>query len=179
MNKSKDYAAILRSLFITFSAVPLISIGQITQENARIQSDTSSPSIEPQAVGAITGQGTAGKIVKFTGANSVGNSIITESNSKIGIGIATPSSKLTVQTNATVPGILANNTGTGAGVRGESTGGFGVIGKSSRTGVQGISTGSVGNGVWGDCSADTGVLGSTSTGTGVYGNASSSSAHGT
>ena len=157
---------------INLSVAALNSIGQTsdgrtTAEPARTNTDA----IEPQAVGTITGQGTAGKIAKFTGANAIGNSIITESNSRIGIGIATPGSKLTVQSNASNPLVLGKNTGTGAGVQGESTGGFGVIGKSARTGVQGISTGSVGNGVWGDSSADTGVFGSTSTGTGVFGNA--------
>jgi hypothetical protein len=144
-------------------------IGQTTVEN--------SPTAEgpqPQAVGNISGQGTTGKIAKFTGTNAIGNSIISESSSRIGIGTTTPTSKLTVQTSATNPMILGKNTGSGTGVQGESTGGFGVIGKSARTGVQGISTGSVGNGVWGSCNADTGVLGSTSTGQGVYGNATGS-----
>ena len=123
----------------------------------------------------VTGQGTAGKVAKFTGTNSIGNSIITESNSKIGVGIATPSSKLTVQGGATNPMILGNNTGSGTGVQGVSTGGgFGVIGRSTRTGVQGICTSSVGNGVWGSSPSDTGVFGSTSTGRGVFGNATGS-----
>ena len=130
--------------------------------------------IEPQAVGTISGEGTNGKIAKFTGTNSIGNSILTEYSSRIGIGTALPASKLTVIANATSPIIFGKNNGAGAGVRGESVGGFGIIGQSSRTGVQGISTGTVGNGVWGSCNADTGVLGSTQTGTGVYGNASSS-----
>jgi hypothetical protein len=162
-------------LIINLSVAALNSIGQTSDGRTAVEPAASNTdAIEPQAVGTITGQGTAGKIAKFTGANAIGNSIITESNSRIGIGIATPGSKLTVQANATTPIILGKNTGTGTGVQGESTGGFGVIGKSARTGVQGISTGSVGNGVWGDSSADTGVFGSTSTGTGVYGNASNS-----
>ncbi len=155
-----------------FFSLVLPVTGQTTEENTSTASAGEAP--QPQAVGTITGQGTTGKIAKFTGTNAIGNSIVTESNSKIGIGIATPSSKLTVQGNATSPIILGNNTGAGAGVQGMSTGGFGVIGKSSRTGVQGISTGSVGNGVWGNSSADTGVFGSTSTGKGVFGNATGS-----
>jgi hypothetical protein len=131
-------------------------------------------SIVPQAVGTISGEGTSGKIAKFNGTNSITNSIMTESNLKIGIGTATPASKFTVIANASSPIIFGKNNGAGAGVRGESVGGFGVVGQSGRTGVQGISTGSVGNGVFGSCNADTGVLGSTQTGTGVYGNASSS-----
>jgi hypothetical protein len=161
-------ATIVLALFL---ALPLTA--QVVVENTTAQEATAEGT-QIQAVSSITGQGTAGKIAKFTGANTVGNSIITESNSKIGIGIATPSSKLTVQGSATNPMILGNNTGSGAGVQGMSSGGFGVIGKSSRTGVQGISTGSVGNGVWGSSTSDTGVFGSTSTGKGVFGNATGS-----
>ena len=154
------------------SALPLAA--QAPAENTSAQA-ASVGAVQIEAVGTITGQGTTGKIAKFTGTNSIGNSIITESSSKIGVGIATPSSKLTVQGSATNPMILGNNTGSGAGVQGVSTGGgFGVIGRSNRTGVQGICTGSVGNGVWGSSPSDTGVFGSTSTGRGVYGNATGS-----
>ena len=128
--------------------------------------------VPPVAGQTVTGSGTAGDIAKFTGANTIGNSIIIENANKIGIGTATPTSKLTVQGSASNPIIFGKNSGTGPGIRGESVGGFGIIGKSARTGVQGISTGSVGNGVWGDCSADTGVYGSTATGLGVRGHAS-------
>src|SRR5438046_10696566 len=153
------------------SALPLTA--QVPEENTSAQA-ASAETVQIQAVGTITGQGTTGKIAKFTGTNSIGNSMITESSSKIGVGIATPSSKLTVQGGTTNPMILGNNTGSGAGVQGVSTGGFGVIGKSSRTGVQGICTGSVGNGVWGSAPSDTGVVGSTSDGHGVCGNATGS-----
>src|SRR5437763_6243651 len=151
------------------SALPLTA--QVPEENTSAQA-ASAETVQIQAVGTITGQGTTGKIAKFTGTNSIGNSIMTESSNKIGVGIATPSSKLTVQGGTTNPMILGNNTRSGAGVQAVSTGsGFGVIGKSSRTGVQGICTSSVGNGVWGSSPSDTGVFGSTSTGRGVYGNA--------
>jgi hypothetical protein len=126
------------------------------------------------AQNTITGTGTAGDIAKFTGAHTISNSIITENSAKIGIGTATPTSKLTVLGNASSPIIFGKNSGAGPGLRGESVGGFGIIGKSARTGIQGLSTGSVGMGVWGDCSADTGVYGSTSTGFGVRGHASNS-----
>jgi hypothetical protein len=173
MNNSKSHIAPPGLIFIINLSAALTLAGQTPNERAAFETAaTNSQAIEPQAVGAITGQGTTGKIAKFTGTNAIGNSIITESNARIGIGIATPGSKLTVQAGATSPIILGKNTGTGTGVQGEGNGGFGVIGRSNRTGVQGISTGSVGNGVWGDSSADTGVFGSTSTGFGVYGNAS-------
>jgi len=76
------------------SALPLAA--QAPAENTNAQAATVE-AVQIEAVGTITGQGTTGKIAKFTGTNSIGNSIITESSSKIGIGIATPSSKLTVQ----------------------------------------------------------------------------------
>jgi hypothetical protein len=44
--------------------------------------------------GGVTGSGTAGTIPKFATASSIGNSIITESGGRIGVGIATPSAKL-------------------------------------------------------------------------------------
>jgi hypothetical protein len=50
----------------------------------------------PQAVGPITGQGTAGKLAKFTGANSIDASLITESTGKIGLNIAPPAARLHV-----------------------------------------------------------------------------------
>jgi hypothetical protein len=130
--------------------------------------------VPPVAGQTVTGSGAAGDIAKFTGANTISNSIIIENANKIGIGTSAPTSKLTVQGNASNPIIFGKNLGTGPGVRGESVGGFGIIGKSARTGVQGLSTGSVGTGVWGDCAADTGVYGSTSTGKGVRGHASNS-----
>jgi hypothetical protein len=175
MNNFKNHIALPGLIFMINLSAALTLAGQTPIERPAVETaGMSSQAIVPQAVGTITGQGTTGKIAKFTGTNAIGNSVITESNARIGIGIATPGSKLTVQASATSPIILGKNTGSGTGVQGESTGGFGVIGKSNRTGVQGVSTGSVGNGVWGDSSADNGVLGSTSTGNGVFGNATGS-----
>jgi hypothetical protein len=172
MNNSKSHIALPKLIFIINFSAALTLAAQTPNDRVSVETaGMSGQAIEPQAVGTINGQGTTGKIAKFTGTNAIGNSIITETNSRIGIGIATPGSKLTVQASAGTPIILGKNTGAGTGVQGEGAGGFGVIGKSNRTGVQGISTGTVGNGVWGDSSADTGVFGSTSTGFGVYGNA--------
>ena len=99
------------------SALPLAA--QAQEQNTSAQA-ASAEGVQIQAVGTITGQGTTGKIAKFTGTNSIGNSIITESSSKIGIGIATPSSKLTVQGGATSPMILGNNTGREQACRGRA-----------------------------------------------------------
>ena len=59
----------------------------------------------PQAVQATTG--TPGKIAKFTGASTIGDSIITETGAGfIGIGTAAPQMKLTVQTGTGYYGLL-------------------------------------------------------------------------
>jgi hypothetical protein len=63
------------------------------------EEEKASTQISPEAVAAptpITGTGTANKIAKFTGASTIGNSVITESAGKIGIGVAAPAQKLTV-----------------------------------------------------------------------------------
>jgi hypothetical protein len=44
--------------------------------------------------GNVTGSGTAGQLTKWTGATSLGNSVITESNGSIGIGTTSPFSQL-------------------------------------------------------------------------------------
>jgi hypothetical protein len=83
----------------------------------------------PYAVQAnITGSGTNGKIARFTGATTIGNSAITESAGKIGIGTAAPTSKLTVTSAAdNKPAILsANNAAGGIGVKGTSTNATGI-----------------------------------------------------
>ena len=55
-----------------------------------------SPSPSPAAVAGITGTGTAGKVAKFTGANSIGDSIITESAGKVGVGTPSPQQSIHV-----------------------------------------------------------------------------------
>src|SRR2546423_11342564 len=85
--------------------------------------------VPPVAGQTVTGSGTAGDIAKFTGANTIGNSIIIENANKIGIGTATPTSKLTVQGSASNPIVFGKNSGTGPGIRAESVGGSGTIAK--------------------------------------------------
>lgn len=79
--------------------------------------------LAPNAVQAtITGAGSNGKIAKFTGAATIGNSIITESAGKIGIGTAGPTSLLTVTgTTVNSPAILSSsNASGGSAVKGTS-----------------------------------------------------------
>ena len=52
--------------------------------------------ITPLTSGPITGSGTAGNIAQFTGANTIGNSEITQVGSDIGINVASPTATLDV-----------------------------------------------------------------------------------
>ena len=62
----------------------------------------------PQESLAPTGGGTAGKIAKWTTANNLGNSIITEGGGKVGVG-TTVAPAATLQVNAAQPAPVANN----------------------------------------------------------------------
>ena len=135
--------------------------------------------VSPLAAQTVTGQGTAGKVPKFTGTSTVGNSVITESNTRIGIGTTNPASKLTVignnNTNAT---ILGRNTGSGPGVSGTSTNGGPGVSASAPNGTAVIGNGilgvygqgnSGGSGVYGNSSSGVGVWGDSVSGDAVYG----------
>ncbi len=72
--------------------------------------------------------GTANYIAKFTGANSVGNSLVYDNGTNVGIGTANPSYKLTVQSSATgtSPFVILRSAALGGGPRawfGEQSGG--------------------------------------------------------
>ncbi len=125
------------SLFLTCCFLSASASAQTPQEPQAADGPT------PQAIDTITGQGTSGKIPKFNGTNSIINSIITESASKIGIGTASPGFKLTVVgVGKTV--ISATNTSTATSGPGNSgitgTGGLGLtefIGGMGGAGVVG------------------------------------------
>jgi hypothetical protein len=74
------------------------------------------------STGAITGSGTTNYVTKFTGASSIGNSLIFDNGTNVGIGQSSPSYKLDVQDNG-VSGIVdvasfsvTGNGGSGRGV---------------------------------------------------------------
>lgn len=134
----------------------------------------------------ITGTGTTGKIAKFTGAATIGDSVMTESSGKIGIGINTPTAFFHVKGAGGTTAIVGNNTGTGIGINGISVSSYGVSGKSTSdsgvygatagagadAGVFGISIGKGGNGVIGEANngqSAYGVWGKSTTGYGVVG----------
>jgi hypothetical protein len=148
-------------------------IEQITvrQEPQREQS----PGQSPDAVEAtITGTGTAGKISKFTGASTIGDSVIAESANKIGISTSgAPTAKL--QINAGQPAVSANN-GTAATTLLQTSGGKGGdTSAAGKTGGKGASisllAGDGGDGVSGATNGSGGsiTLQPGSAGTGGFG----------
>jgi hypothetical protein len=112
---------------------------------------------------AVTGSGTAGRIPVWTGPTTQGNSVITQSAGKIGIGTAAPGGVLGVTSTTGTPAINGSATTNGIGVYGVSNNSIGILGISSTSiGVGGYSPNNYG------------VLGVTAEGIGVYGSASGS-----
>jgi len=92
---------------------------------------------------------------------------------KVGIGTSGPTSILHVTGSSSGPAILGYNSGTGAGLRGESSSGHGVYGESANSnGVYGNSNS--GDGVYGESAIRYGVHGYSSSWRGVYGRSDSS-----
>ena len=134
---------------------------------------TASPAPETHdATTNTTGNGTAGRITRWTGPNALGNSVIAQKDGKIGIGTADPASKLSV--NSATSGaatVRAFNNSSGHGVWGVSSKGRGVVGSGSEAGVYGVTNDADGNGIHGVANSGSaaGVRGANSTGTGVIG----------
>ena len=112
----------------------------------------------------VTGSGAAGRIPVWTGPTTQGNSVITQSAGKIGIGTAAPGGVLEVTSTTGAPAINGSATTNGIGVYGVSNNSIGILGISSTSiGVGGYSPNSYG------------VLGITAEGLGVYGRGALSS----
>jgi len=77
----------------------------------------------PLAPTTITGSGTAGQLSKFTSSSTIGNSVVTESAGKIGVGTAAPTATLHVN-NGVQPAASATN-GTSAPTLLQTAGGKG------------------------------------------------------
>jgi hypothetical protein len=60
------------------------------------------------SLGAITGTGTTNYLPKFTGASALGNSVIYDDGTNIGLGTSTPSQKLEIVGNILVRNTLTN-----------------------------------------------------------------------
>jgi hypothetical protein len=84
-----------------------------------------------------TGTGTAGKITKFTAATVLGDSVMTENASKIGINVAPPTATLHV--NGTQPAPLATNGANAATLLQTSGGKGGNTTAAGKTGGKGAS----------------------------------------
>ena len=84
--------------------------------------------------------------------------VYVDSAGRVGIGTDTPTHKLEVRDNSSIPAILARNEGSGIGVYGESSGYYGVYGNCDD-----------GYGVYGSSDSGWGVYGSSAGGYGVYG----------
>ncbi|QDP51206.1 MAG: putative tail fiber protein [Prokaryotic dsDNA virus sp.] len=81
--------------------------GTVTQ---RLGVDSSGNVIEiPIGGGAVDGSGTAGKIVKWSDSDTITDSIISESSSKIGIGTANPLNKIHILTGDDVTALFQSN----------------------------------------------------------------------
>jgi hypothetical protein len=145
---------------------------------------TPNVSATPQVTRSIKGSGTTGQLPKWISADTIGDSIISESNGNIGIGTTTPGSKLTVAgrieafTASFMPALLGQSQN-GFGVRASSDTNFGVFGSSTTgIGVHGLSNSS--DGVFGFSLTGNGVRGLTENGStaGVFGFNSASGGNG-
>ncbi len=129
----------------------------------------------------VTGSGTTNTIPVWTGPNSLGNSMITQTGTNVGIGAISSGARFTVLTgNGSGQAILGDNA-SGAtntipvGVAGVSSGslGVGVYGQASSTtgatvGTEGLTDSPSGIGVYGVSDATSGSGGNTSGVLGVF-----------
>jgi hypothetical protein len=152
---------------------------------ASTSSNASSKTTVPPA--AVTGAGTANYVPLWTGASTLGNSIVFQTGGNVGVGTTTPDAKVDA-TSATIAARGTTSGATGTGVFGRATSAtganFGVQGTTASSatgsaGVAGTTTATTGTsaGVLGKSSSPgAGVLGmnSAATGVGVIGNATAS-----
>lgn len=105
-----------------------ITVGGKKESNLAVAA-ASSPApaayVPEKSIAPITGEGTAGKVAKFTGANAIGNSVIAENAGKVGVGtVLAPTA--TLQVNAVQPASSAA-AGVNASPLLQTTGGAGGI----------------------------------------------------
>lgn len=134
------------------------------------QSGTAAPSASSNK--NVKGSGTAGQVPVWTAPDTIGDSSIIERNGNVGIGTATPGSKLSV-----VGRIEAFVIGISAGVLGQSSAGSGVRGNSD-TGLGVFGSSDTGFGTRGTSNSSFGVFGSSQSSDGVFGQSNSSNGNG-
>jgi hypothetical protein len=76
---------------------------------------TGSYRINGVAFNPVTGTGASTNVAKWTGPSSLGNSIMTENATGVGIGIANPGQKLDIQPTAGYPSILLRSSSASSG----------------------------------------------------------------
>jgi hypothetical protein len=171
----RTFAALAAACALALTVVP----GQASAQGAPTEPKDKS----------VKGSGTPGTVTLWTAPDTVGDSILVQSNGNIGLGTTAPGSKLTVvgriEADASGPGAsLLGQSDSGSAVRGASASGPGVFG-SSQTSIGVIGTSDSFVGVRGFSLGETGVLGQSSSaahwgvrgdndapgGTGIYGQA--------
>ncbi|MGX9986012.1 hypothetical protein [Soonwooa purpurea] len=171
---------------IDWSTGPYFIKTEIDPEGGTSYSLTSTTQLlsVPYALNAKTAQsvvgvaGTSNLLSKFTSANTLGNSQLSDDGTSMGIntGSLSPNIKLHVNAGAigntirgTLIGTPPTSIATAGSIYGESTSGIGVIGVSgSHNGVYGLSTGTLGGTVGVSTGTGSGIWG-VATGAGVAG----------
>ena len=121
----------------------------------------------------ITGSGTTNYIPLWTSSSNLGNSIVYQSTTGLGIGTTSPKATLDIEK---VTGVRAVTSGNGTAIYGNAT-----VASGTGKGVEGDSSSTIGTGVAGNANATTGstqgVWGQSmsTSGVGVYGKASATS----
>ncbi len=92
MSTAKRFASILAVLLFS-----LVAGARAQTTSVEAAGPANAPNPTPQAPADLTGEGTTGKIPKFTGTYQLGNSVIAESAGKVGVGTsAAPTAVLQV-----------------------------------------------------------------------------------
>jgi hypothetical protein len=157
-----------------------ISEGRQTEVTRNSNTSPDAQQLKPgvvNAIGAIVGDGTAGRIAKFIGPNAIDDSVMTESGGNIQIGTNLNLARLNV-VHTSSRGIYGRSD-SAAGVWGQSISAQGVYGFSTNSaGVEGSSIN--GFGLAGVSSSDYGVYGTTGSASfaGVFGSTNSANGKG-
>ena len=95
---------------------------------------------------AVRATGGARFVTAIDGTGAPTRSIVMTPSGNLGVGTSTPTANIHGETGLSDPAIKGVNTGTGVGIRGESSSGYGVIGTTTSTtgkaGVYGYGSGS-------------------------------------
>jgi hypothetical protein len=96
----------------TLRAVNTVTFGSLSGTGTRMVVADASGVLSTQAIpggGGISGSGTTNFVAKFTGASSIGNSLIFDNGTNVGIGNSSPSQKLEVSGSVRADAYVANS----------------------------------------------------------------------